>query len=212
MMEYIGKYPKFFPFPLSVVTIIITWGVAILLHQIDVTYALVTAIILIIQAIVVYIIVIKLSFNVLKSKISNWKKFFGFVDGYISLIHALSGITMAIIVLSNPINQHFQNIPVGIHGYNLFWTYAFSNMLLIFNSAGQGNSGGISALGVLPVILTSITGFFYGTLLWTVISQSKTENDVIYLQTKAPPPRYRRYGTAPKRGGTEMMYSRNKKY
>lgn len=158
-----GRYPQIFPFPLTIISIIVTWVIAVLIHQLDPSLSVVTAVLFIILAVFVYFMVIKFILHVLLSKkpIPGHVKVFGFIDGYFSFLHIFSGITMSIIVLSNPINQHFANIPIGIKGYDLFWTYAFSNIVLIFNTAGFGNSDGKTALGVLPVILTSITGTIY---------------------------------------------------
>ena len=205
-----GKFPQFFPFPLTLVTMVVTWGVAVLIHQLNPDLAVATAVIFIILAVFVYFTVTKFILHILNTKtsISGQIKVFGFLDGYFSFLHIFAGIAMAIVVLSNPINQNYTNIPIGTKGYNLFWTYLFSNIVLIFNTAGFGNSGSETALGVLPVLMASITGTIYMIVVLSLVINHLSS------KTNTPPPRvsisqhasYRgQYGKRPSRRGNALI-------
>jgi len=215
MIHWMGRYPRVFPFPLTIITMIVTWAIAVLIHQLDPDLGVVTAVIFIVLAVFVYFMVIKFVLHILNPKIPipGRVKVFGFLDGYFSFLHIFSGIAMAIIVLSNPINQHFANIPVGTKGYDLYWTFSFSNIVLIFNTAGFGNSGGKTALGVFPVLLTSITGTIYMVvvlaLLITHISSSMSSNSNTRMQNSTKQASYRQSrtqrGNRPSRRGNALI-------
>lgn len=175
MYWFIGKAPWFFPFPLSIITLVSNYAIAVLLNEVTTGYEYVSAIFFILNFVFVYYMVVGFVIFHWTTPTTVKQKILGFMDGYVSIIHCISGMVMTIVILSTNNNDHYSNLPANIKGYDLFWTYCLSNIILMFNSAGVGNAGGITALGVLPGMVASITGVAYlGSVLTVVNNGIKT--------------------------------------
>jgi len=152
---------KNFPLPLTVFSVVLIYGILLPVHQWIDNSKIAIAIVFPIYSAFIYTMV---AWYIIKTyrkhtrvseKVSRW------IDGYISVVHAIAGLSMAIVVLSDPIDQHYGEISAGTKGYDLYWTHLLSNVILIFNTAGRGLTAGVSALGVATDILASLTGLFY---------------------------------------------------
>lgn len=213
MLSWMGKSPWFFPMPLTLITMVLTWPCAVLIHELNTDLAVATAVIFVVLAAFVYYVVARFMYYVLVEPelTSNRRKIIGVLDGYFSLLHVCAGLGMAIAVLSNPIDQHFSSIPPGTKGYNLYWTYMLSNFVLIFNTVGFTNIGVTTALGVLPVLITSITRTLYVAFgLGLILTSYKQKSDEIAIN-EPPPPVYRQRqfprhaGHGPRERGNTLM-------
>ena len=161
-MGWIGRYPSMFPFPMTILSIILTWGVALVIHEVDPSLAVAVAVILIILSVFLSIAVTRFIIYMVTQNIPGKIQIFGYIDGYFTLLHIFSSIMMSIVILSNPINYHFEGIPVGAKGYDLFVSYIFSNTITTFNGVGFNRDFGYKTpLGAILITIISITSAIY---------------------------------------------------
>lgn len=171
MFKWIGEKPWFFPLPMTLASGLLSILCGVLVHELDPTLSSLIATCLVIIGAFAYVVPFFYIRYAFRYYITTTKRVLGMMDVYFTLVIALSNITMVIIVLSNPTNQHFTDIPVDAKGFDLYWTYVFSSMVRMFNSAGIGNSGRQTALGALPANIASVTGaFFFAGFVATVVS------------------------------------------
>ena len=109
-MGWIGRYPSMFPFPMTILSIILTWGVALVIHEVDPSLAVAVAVILIILSVFLSIAVTRFIIYMVTQNIPGKIQIFGYIDGYFTLLHIFSSIMMSIVILSNPINYHFEGL------------------------------------------------------------------------------------------------------
>lgn len=169
MNKWIGRHPWFFPFPTTIIVTIMTLAVGVLVHQLQPGAYVVSAVILIITGVFAIIASLHFSHKVYTLYMPTTKRIYGFIDGYVSTIFAISNFTMAAIIVSAP-GAIFNGIPPGVGGYDLYWTYIFSNIVFMFNSAGRGNAGGATAWGVLLTSMASIIGYYFLAYLAVVLN------------------------------------------
>ena len=167
MLTYwIGRFPWFFPLPLTLASVIVIYGVLLPIHQWSDNSDLTVSILFFAWALFAYICVYRIISHLTKVPTVFRTKVLGWIDGYVALTHALGGVTFGIYVLNN---ANYTGIPAGVKGYDLFWTYAYVNVLYLFNTAGRGNVMGASALGVVPGVLSSVSGVVYIMLMFVVL-------------------------------------------
>lgn len=157
-----GRHPIYIP--LSLFTLAFTYVFIVMLNQVGGSVAenWVAAVASWIVFIIVFACTIAFIYRVWRDKdrISPLTQALGWLDGYISMLHALGLLAFSIIILGSP-TLDFEGIPPGTRGFNLYWTYCLTNAVLFFNTAGRGSAAGNSALGGLWMMATSIAGVFY---------------------------------------------------
>ena len=153
-----GRAPWFFPLPLTIVTATLTYGVFLPIHQWVTGSDVVVSVLQIVLCAFVLVVAYRFFAHISRTYTTFQTKMYGWVDGYISVIHGIAGLSMALYLLDG---TSYANIPPGSRGYDLYWTYMLTNILFLFNTVGRGNTGGINALGVVPGLMASVIGLVY---------------------------------------------------
>jgi hypothetical protein len=197
--HWINRCPGFFPFPLTIVTAALTYGLILALHQWVANSAVAVMVLSTVVAVFVFFSCyryISFLFNVPTTP--RLKQIIVF-DIFVALIHALGLVTFGIIALSNPTDQHFSNIPAGARGYHLYFTFALKNAFFVFGTVGNGNISGVTALGAFAEYLSLLAGIIFLILivptfvvryLWVPVAQHPQESHVAYqppLKNRRPP-------------------------
>jgi hypothetical protein len=221
MISWIGTTPWFFPLPLTLISILGTWGIGVLIHQLDQTLAGVSAFVFIALAAIVFYFLGRFVYYILRNpdKTTAKTKFLGILDGYVALVHSLGGLLMTVMILSDPVDLNYALIPAGTYGYNLFFTYALSNTVLMFNSAGFSNSVARTAVSAFTTMLTSVVGVLYTTFLYAlianqIISPGQKREDIPPVTQKArytPSSYYQHRGHGPTRRGNPLPIPEQRK-
>lgn len=167
MLTYwIGRVPWFFPLPLTIASVAVIYGILLPISQWVESSDTVVSVLFFVWTLFVYICVYRLLKHLTTVPTIFRTKVLGWIDGYISLTHAIAGMLAGIYLLNN---ANYGGIPPNIRGYDLFWTYSYANIVLIFNTAGRGNVNFATALGVVPGVLASVTGIVYITVMLVVL-------------------------------------------
>lgn len=212
MNTYIGVWPSWFPFPLTIICAIVIYGPSLILAQVVENSAPAVAAILLTLLVFVHVMIYRFIVHILTVPTTTKQKFYGWIDGFISLTHVWAGFAMSIAILAPSVDTHFTVIPPGTKGYDLFWTYCYTNTVLLFVTIGQ-KIVGVTALGALPAVFTAVSGVmwiaFFATLVLrqVYIPPHKTKEKPIgtAAQSYAVPAQRTRQGPRP-RGGRPLVY------
>jgi len=179
--------------PLSIITLLVTYTIAILPTQSGVGSGdlwVLTVITTAILFVFVYVVFIAFVIDIANNgpKYRGWGMVLGVGDVALSLIHVLSLIMYATITTSHIVsgvpNVHFANTPLGETGYELFYVKCISNTIGFFFSAGIVNSFGTSALGVFHDTLTIVTGSFVTLFAFSLAVSRLTTMKRIKVQNR----------------------------
>jgi len=107
---------------------------------------------------------------VLREPTTQKQKFFGWIDGFIALTHVLSGLFMTIVILSPTTDTHFSGIPLGTKGYDIFWTYGYVSVILLFVTVGWGLTA-TTGLGAIVPIFSAATGVTWIVMFWALVAR-----------------------------------------
>lgn len=210
MNAWMGHAPRVFPFPLTIVTAVLTYGLLLPIHEWVTNPDVGVAIAMIVLMVFVYAIIYLYFRHVLSSPTTYRERLIGWIDGYVSVLHGIAGFGMAVYLFDN---ANFSGVPPGTKGYNLYWTYTFANTIYLFNTAGRGNIAGVTALGVLPGIIASVTGMVYITVMLVAVVVQFIHVPVFRDNDPPPPQKFSMYQPqknrrAPRGGPGVPLYKR----
>lgn len=106
-----------------------------------------------------------------REKTKGWQAFFGFMDLYLSVNHALAALGMSIFALDTAPGKATYIAPVGNTPYAVFYADFLSSCFYVVNSAGHYSTSPVTgqAIGATWGMLVTITGLLMVGFVFVIV-------------------------------------------